>query len=111
MADEYPGLGWLADEEQRGLLHETATPFKLSGPMMRAPEKYDPRSFLKVENQGQVGSCTGHASSTCSEICENIETKGGNTQLSRGFCYIMGQRESGITGDRGATISGIPIAS
>lgn len=74
-----------------------------------------PNSTLVTRYNGQVlisgNSCAGHACSTVLEICNWIDTKGDEIQLSRMFAYIVGQRESGISGDSGATISGVVAAA
>jgi len=100
-------LGWLADEEKRYALHATATPFDKSLFRGDPPEEFDPRPWLKIENQQNMGSCAGHACSSVLEVCNWIDTQGEIVQLSRMYAYIMGQKESGIVGDRGATISGV----
>jgi hypothetical protein len=66
----------------------------------------DPRQFMKVENQGSVGSCQGHSISSCVEWCYAIATGGEKLQLSRAYGYYETQRLDGITGDRGSTIEG-----
>lgn len=66
----------------------------------------DPRGFLKVENQGQVGACQGHSISSAVEWCYAIATGGDKIQLSRAYGYYETQRLDGISGDRGSTIEG-----
>ena len=68
--------------------------------------KVDPRKVMKVENQGSVGSCQGHALSSCVELCYYIATSDLTRQLSRQYAYVETQRIDGINGDRGSTISG-----
>jgi hypothetical protein len=68
--------------------------------------KVDPRAVMKIENQGSVGSCQGHALSSCVELCYYIATGDLTRQLSRAFGYYETQRIDGINGDRGSTISG-----
>ncbi len=72
-----------------------------------APKKIDPRPWLQIEQQGRMGSCAGHAGTSVSEYINWVDTGGGIVQLSRMFCYIAGQQESGISGDQGATITGV----
>lgn len=69
-------------------------------------QRLDPRELIKVENQGSVGSCQGHALSSCMEWCFAIATNGQKHQLSRAMGYYETQRLDGINGDRGSTISG-----
>lgn len=68
--------------------------------------KVDPRAVMKIENQGSIGSCQGHALSSCVELCYYIATGDLTRQLSRAFGYYETQRIDGINGDRGSTISG-----
>lgn len=68
--------------------------------------RLDPRTLVKVENQGPVGSCQGHALSSVVEWCYTIATSGQVQQLSRAYAYYESQRIDGITGDAGSTISG-----
>jgi C1A family cysteine protease len=72
----------------------------------------DPRKFMKVENQGRVGSCQGQSISSCVEWCYAIATGGEKIQLSRAYGYYETQRIDGISGDNGSTIqSGIKLAT
>lgn len=66
----------------------------------------DPRKFMKLENQGQVGSCQGHSISSCVEWCYAIATGGEKIQLSRAYGYYETQRIDGLSGDKGSTIQG-----
>lgn len=66
----------------------------------------DPRSVLRVENQGSVGSCQGHSISSACEWCYIIATQDSKLQLSRAYGYYETQRLDGISGDRGSTIEG-----
>lgn len=107
---EYGRLGgWRHDLEDYKFLRESTLPpvtDKLRA--MRtwdAPEKVDPRPWLQIEDQRNMGSCQGHALSSCVEVAYNFESKE-IIQLSRMFAYIMSQRQDGIRGDSGSTISG-----
>ena len=102
--------GWRLDLEEHEILNMQAKPCMLD--TFTAPDSVDHRDWLKVENQGQMGSCTGHAMTTCLEICEYIDTEGNNIQLNRMFSYITGQTVSGLVGrDQGATIYGVVQAA
>ena len=106
ITDRNQHLGWRHDLEERTFLHASATSMpSIQG--FSAPEKFDPRGWLDIENQGAMGSCAGHACSTVGEMLNWIDTKGDEIQLSRMWAYLMGQRESEITGDQGATITGV----
>ena len=77
-----------------------------------APKEVDHRDWLKVEHQGSIGSCTGHACTTALEICNYIQTQGQIIQLNRMFSYITGQEACGLVGkDQGSTIAGVVNAA
>jgi C1A family cysteine protease len=76
------------------------------------PERVDPRQsdlyksgWLKVENQGAIGSCQGASLTNCMEFCYGIST-GKFLELSKMHAYLKSQRFDGIVGDRGSTLSG-----
>jgi hypothetical protein len=99
--------GWLQTEEDRDFLD--ALPGESAVLAMRgsySEVKVDPRKVMKIENQGSVGSCQGHALSSCVELCYYIATGDLTRQLSRAMGYYETQRIDGITSDRGSTISG-----
>ena len=99
--------GWLQAEEDRDFLD--ALPGENAVLAMRgtySEVKIDPRQVMKIENQGSVGSCQGHALSSCVELCYYIATGDLTRQLSRAMGYYETQRIDGITSDRGSTISG-----
>ena len=99
--------GWLHDEEDVEYLN--ALPNESSVLAMRGTYnevKVDPRAVMKIENQGSVGSCQGHALSSCVELCYYIATGDLTRQLSRAYAYYETQRIDNISGDRGSTISG-----
>lgn len=99
--------GWLQTEEDRNFLD--ALPGESAVLAMRgtySEVKVDPRKVMKIENQGSVGSCQGHALSSCVELCYYIATNDLTRQLSRAMGYYETQRIDGITSDRGSTISG-----
>jgi hypothetical protein len=100
-------LGWRKDIEDRQKLHSTAAKFAFRAPAA-PPPVIDHRSWLKVENQGPVGSCAGHAGSSVAEVCNWIKSGGKVRQFSRMWCYLMGQKHCGLFGrDVGASIGGV----
>lgn len=103
-----PRVGyWLHDHEDKEFLN--SLPGESPVLAMRGTYNeiaFDPRKVMKVENQGSVGSCQGHALSTVSELCYYIATSDFSRQLSRQYAYVETQRIDGISGDRGSTISG-----
>lgn len=111
MSDELPiaadgfACGWRRDAENGQHIAHMLKPFTFMAPS-DVPEEIDHRAWDRTENQGQMGSCAGHAASDCAETCNFIGT-GNVIQVSRMFCYLMGQKESGFFGrDQGAAISG-----
>ena len=99
--------GWLHDEEDQEFLN--SLPSEMSVLAMRGTYnevRVDARKVMKIENQGSVGSCQGHALSSCVELCYYIATGDLTRQLSRQYAYVETQRIDGISGDRGSTISG-----
>ena len=99
--------GWLRNSEDFEYLD--ALPGESAVLAMRGTYdevKVDPRAVMKIENQGSVGSCQGHALSSCVELCYYIATGDLTRQLSRAMGYYETQRIDGINGDRGSTISG-----
>ena len=103
-----PRVGyWLHDDEDQDFL--SSLPGEDPVLAMRGTYKeiaFDPRKVMKVENQGSVGSCQGHAISSVCELCYYIATGDLARQLSRAYGYYETQRIDGINGDRGSTISG-----
>lgn len=103
--------GWRSELEDRDYLHAPGK-FLLRSPIVDAPDVFDPRDWLKVENQLQQGACAGHALTSVMEVCNWIQTRGTIVQLCRQFAYIEGQRVDGLVGqDQGATISGVVKAA
>jgi C1A family cysteine protease len=99
--------GWLHDQED----WEYLATLPDESPVLAMRGTYDevridPRSVMKIENQGSVGSCQGHALSSVVELCSYIATGDTSLQLSRQFAYVETQRIDGISGDSGSTISG-----
>jgi C1A family cysteine protease len=105
--NEYHTGGWRIDLERFDVL--AALPAE--DPVLAMRGTYnevsvDPRSVLRVENQGSVGSCQGHSISSSCEWCYVIATRDEDLQLSRAYGYYETQRLDQISGDRGSTIEG-----
>ena len=101
------GLGRVIDETARVELIVTASPFELEMfGTFKAPLEIDHRGWLKVENQRNMGSCSGHAIAYIQAVLNYLKTKS-IIQLSRMFGYLAGQQMDGLLGqDNGATITG-----
>jgi hypothetical protein len=105
--NEHHTGGWRIDLEKFDVLN--ALPNESPVLAMRgtyAEVAIDPRSVLRVENQGSVGACQGHSISSSAEWCYVIATQDAELQLSRAYGYYETQRLDGISGDRGSTIEG-----
>lgn len=110
LLNEVRGLGWRMDLEDRAELYAGAVDvntFMAESSAFNAPTEIDHRGWIKVEDQGRMGSCSGHAISTIQEVLWYIQTGGSVVQLSRMFGYLAGQKLCGLLGgDQGATITG-----
>lgn len=106
MTDPRVGF-WLHDDEDTEFLKSLPNESRVLAMRGTYSEvRVDPRKVMKVENQGSVGSCQGHALSSVCELCYYIATGDLTRQLSRQYAYVETQRIDGISGDRGSTISG-----
>lgn len=106
------GLGYVFGQENpqhyEGMLRDVV----FTAPPSR-PLSVDHRGWLWVENQGQLGSCAGHALALVAAVCCYIATRGQVRQrMSRMWCYLEGQKQGGFFGrDQGASISGCAAAA
>lgn len=102
--------GWRVDLEDRESLRTRLTGIhclrRFREVPFAVPEEVDPRAWLKVENQGQIGSCQGQSLTTVAEIAYKIACGDTSIQFSRHAAYIWSQRMDGITGDNGSTLEG-----
>lgn len=102
-------LTWHPDRENRDSLRNFCEMHQQSSIAFRSvtvPEEltYD---WITVEDQGQLGSCQGHAITTCAEVLYYTGTGGEIVQLSRRKAYIDTQEIDGLLGaDNGSTIDG-----
>lgn len=98
--------GYRIDLEDREQLQGECVPMALKSSDFDEPERIDPRPIVVTEDQGSMGSCQGHALSTCLEWCHYVATQGQYLQLSRLFAYLGSQKMSNIVGDSGSTLQG-----
>ena len=75
------------------------------------PDSLGVASWMRIEDQLQIGSCQGHARTSAEELAIYRETRGDTPQLNRMFAYLTSQQVDGIRGDSGSTISGGAEAS
>lgn len=101
--------GYRLDLENRKALKAACQSFSVVEEVCRdveLPEEIDPRPWHRIENQGAMGSCQGHALSSVMEYCFRIAT-GAIIQFSPLFAYYATQKIDGLQGrDQGSTISG-----
>jgi hypothetical protein len=101
---DYTQYGYRQDLENKAKLISTSS--RMPALTFAAPKEIDPRPWHKIENQGPMGSCQGHALASVVEYAYHIAT-GEVIQLSCMWCYIETQRIDGLIGsDRGSTIDG-----
>jgi hypothetical protein len=106
MSDRFT-FGYRIDLERHDELAGGAVDFRsLIDGHFAAPDEIDPRPWHRIENQGSMGSCQGHALSSVCEFAYHIAT-GEVTQFSPLFAYYATQQIDGLLGrDVGSTISG-----
>ena len=96
---------------------KTANPFTLNDEQLppvdvaSIPTSMGVSDWMTIENQGQVGSCQGHARTSACELAIYRETKAKPPQLNRMYAYLTSQKVDGIRGDMGSTIDGGAKAS
>lgn len=99
MQREFADRAWL-DNLPKG------TPFTYASYERMPTTVAKPSTWIRIENQGQFGSCQGNDLSSVTEIANWLGTGGEIVQLSRWFAYIGTQHIDGIRGDNGSTIAG-----
>lgn len=94
--------------EDRDEIANTATPMAFTMRDFEAPNKLDPRSLCRHDDQGNMGSCGGHGNTNCGELLWAYHTgsMSNDRQFSRLFSYLEAQRLDRLLGrDSGSTIS------
>ena len=104
--------GYRYGEEDYSVLYDGLNPEYVLTVSKAAMPKFNPyvRPFLRLQNQGRMGSCVGHAMSHSFQH-SLVNRFGIQADFSRMAAYITAQAHSKITGDRGATISGAMLAA
>ena len=105
MSDFFKPGGWRIDLEDFEALNKIPN----ESPVLAMRGTYtavtlDPREVIVIPNQMSVGSCQGHALTTCMEWVYNIATGTADTQLSRAAAYYLSQSDDGIRGDNGSCV-------
>lgn len=102
-------FGWQAEREDWSrcpAARLAAMPVATEIDIGALPPSMQVGQWMAIENQGPVGSCAGHARTSCQELAYYRQTRGQTIQLNRMFAYLSAQRRDGIVGDNGSTISG-----
>ncbi len=100
-------FGWRDDLEERLLLSAASqASLTKSFSVSDAPLEIDPRPWHRIEMQGSLGSCQGHALSSVGEMAYHLAS-GRVTHFSPLFAYYATQQIDGLLGrDQGSTIQG-----
>lgn len=104
-------LGWRGVDEEDQAILSTPSPVRAMLPRItdfQAPKSIDHRSWRKAKDQDGVGACTGFGGGSGVEVCLYNDSLGKMIQrFSENYIYRNAQLKSGISGDNGATISGV----
>jgi C1A family cysteine protease len=103
------GLGYRFDLEDREWLRANQLAFRGTAfETLSVPAEIDPRSYLSLRDQQQLGSCSGASRTACEERLNQLATKTtAKLLLSMMFAYLTNQKCCNCFGaDNGATISG-----
>ena len=102
-------FGYAIDKERHDELEGGEEPLAMAAEFARQVPSFnseiDPTDIVTILNQGNQGSCQGHALATCFQICYFLAS-GRLERFSRACGYYLAQRKDGINGDRGSTLSG-----
>jgi C1A family cysteine protease len=103
-----PFYGYRFDLERHEMLASSSMQFRYAvDGQYDAPDEIDPRGWHVIENQGSMGSCQGHALTSCCEYAYRIATAGEVKHFSEMFGYLSTQKVDGLLGrDQGSTIEG-----
>jgi len=102
------GTGWARSKERRMDIENASNWCRALGvnrSTYQHPAEFLP-DWIKIEDQGQIGSCAGVSNSSSGEICRRNELRGQDYLQFSGFAaYQIAKERDGIRGDRGSTIS------
>lgn len=110
MSEQFTGYDINNIEQDKELLRASEEPFSYSTGEVDPSIEIDPRPHLKMEMQGAMSSCTGHAITTLAELLQALQagTFDGVVQLSRYWAYRQGQmmwQGRGYCRDNGCTVA------
>lgn len=107
MSDEFFS-GLVRTEESREFMATQGREYLAPANRLAYPPEFDPRPFVRVEDQRNRNSCVGNSLSSVGEACGLIDSGFDfQMQFSRWGSYIWSQQRGGMGGrDNGATISG-----
>ena len=97
--------GYPIELERREELRSGAIAFRGALGAFTAPDEIDPRSWYRIEDQGQVGSCQGQTLAAIAEFCFRVAMGGDISHFSAMWCYLRSQHYDGLLGrDAGSTL-------
>lgn len=108
ITDEGRVLGLRLDLEQPLLMsnNQAADPGLPPVDYDKLPVSAGVAKWMKVEDQGQEGSCQGQARTSCMELAYWRQTQGSIIQYSRLYAYLSSQAVDGLVGDVGSSLTG-----
>lgn len=100
--------GLVRTEESREFMATRGLPYQSPTRSLDFPPSFDPRPFVRIEDQRNRNSCVGNSLSSVGEACGQIDSGFKfDKQFSRWGAYIWAQQLGGMGGrDNGAMISG-----
>jgi C1A family cysteine protease len=104
--------GYLIEEEDHDWLSQREDPEIMLRAARAAYPSFNPyvEPYVPVENQKSMSSCVGQSLAVMFQIAM-VQQYGLQAKFSRMCSYIMSQKASQISGDRGATLSGAQKAA
>lgn len=93
MSEQFTGYDIENIEQDKELLRASEDPFSFSAGDVDPNIEIDPRPYLKMEMQGSMSSCCGHAGSSLMEMLWGLQAGSFAVvkQLSRYWCYRKSQ--------------------
>lgn len=110
-------LGYRYDLEDREFIKRFSSSFSLRM-YGDEPEEIDVRTWWRIRNQANQGSCRGHSLAANARYCaraaageldldgDGIVDEIKDDDFSPQWCYVQSQKQNNIRGDNGATIDG-----
>lgn len=104
--------GYLIEHEDHDWISQREDPVVMLQAARSAWPDFNPyvEPYIPVEDQKRMSSCVGQSLAVMFQIAM-VQQFGIQDKFSRMCAYIMSQRASGISGDRGATLAGAQKAA